>query len=280
MQKYYNDITIIVVTYKSNKNVINFIKKIPKFLKVIIVDNSYDFSLKKFNKKNIKIYFHKNNGFGTSLNYAASKIKTNYFFQISPDLEFNFKQLSKFYEVAKKLKNKFSALGPRFLNVNEKGHKQSDKQNLIGNVDAIHGSAMFIYKKNFNKIGKIDEKIFLYFEENDYCYRGKKLGLFAYQVNKTFIKKKGQTVKFNNKKNERQLENLLSWHFIWSKYYFYQKKFGRFATLIIFSPIIIRTIFKYFYTLLIKNEKKMEKYQYRLRGMIASILGRKSFLRL
>ena len=52
-----------------------------------------------------------------SINYAVKRIKTKYLLQISPDILFNFKQLNIFFKIAKKLNDKFSALGPRFLNV-------------------------------------------------------------------------------------------------------------------------------------------------------------------
>ena len=165
MKTYYNDISIIIVTYKSTNKVLQFIKKIPKKFKVILVDNSKDLILKKKIKrdKHIKLYFHKNDGFGKSLNTAVKKTKTNYFFQISPDLDFNFKQLKVFYNEAKKLKNQFSAIGPRYLNADKKSHKQSNQKINVARIDAIHGSAMFVNKKKFNLIGGIDENIFLYF---------------------------------------------------------------------------------------------------------------------
>ena len=61
MKKFNEDITIIIITYKSCDIVKNFIKKIPKKFKVIIVDNSNDLNLKKITKKykNIKIFLKK-----------------------------------------------------------------------------------------------------------------------------------------------------------------------------------------------------------------------------
>ena len=51
MKKYFNAITIIIISYKSSDQVIKFLKQIPKFFKVLIVDNSNDFKLKKKLKK-------------------------------------------------------------------------------------------------------------------------------------------------------------------------------------------------------------------------------------
>ena len=56
MKNYFKDITIIIVTYKSDEIIYNFIKKIPNKIKVIVVENSKNFHLKKnLEKKNIKI---------------------------------------------------------------------------------------------------------------------------------------------------------------------------------------------------------------------------------
>ena len=280
--KFYKYISIIIITYNSNNDVIKFIRKIPKIFKIIIVDNSNDLYLrKKFrNNKNIKIYFHENKGFGTSLNFAVKKIKTKYFFQVSPDLKFDFRQLSIIYNEGKKLKDNFSALGPRFTNADEKGHIQSNKKDRIGNVKAVHGSAMYISKKSFKKIGGIDENIFLYFEENDYCLRGRKLGLRAFQVNQTYIKKKGQTVKFKKKEEKEKLIKLLSWHYIWSEFYFHKKNKGYLLALIYFLPLLIRTTFKFLLYRSIKKNNNLIKYKYRLKGLLSSMRNEESYFRL
>ena len=122
-----NEITIIIITYKSEKIIYDFIKKIPSTIKTIIIENSQNYELKKNieqNYNNISVYIKENNGVSSALNFAVEKIKTKYFLQISPDLEFNFDDLNIFLDFANEKKNKFAAIGPRFLEVKEKGHKQ------------------------------------------------------------------------------------------------------------------------------------------------------------
>ena len=279
---YYNQITIVIISYKSRNKVLKFIKKIPRYYKIIIVENSEDINLKNIlkNFKNVSVYLRQNKGVSSAINYAVKKIKTKYFFQISPDLDFDFNKLKYFYIAANKMKNKFSALGPRYVNVNKKSHAQSNAKDKIGYVDAVHGSAMFIYKKNFNFIGGFDENFFLYFEENDYCRRGKKINLNSYQVNKIKVKKLGDTVEFFDKTKKQDLSNLLSWHFIWSKFYFFRKHYGYLFSLIYFIPIILRTIFK---LMVYKNSNKnnmYQKYKFRYEGLKASIMGHKSLYRI
>ena len=275
-------ITIILIAYKSEKLINDFVKKIPNTIKVIIIENSNNILIKrKIEKKykNIKVYIKKNEGVSASINYAAKKIKTEFFLQISPDIKFDYKDINKFIEVAKKLDNKFSALGPRFLNVNNKSHKQINKNLKIGSINSIHGSFMFINKKKFKEIGGFDDNFFLYFEETDYCKRASNVGLKAYQINEIKVKTEGRSVLIKNKKEKKKLNNILIWHFIWSKYYFTKKNYGLILSLLIFLPIIIRIILRVVFYQIINKKESIEKYQYRLSGLTNSIMGKNSSLR-
>ena len=280
--KIHNNLTVILISYKSEKKIQDFVKKIPKNIKVIIIENSKNIILKKKIEKkykNIKVFIKKNNGVSASINYAVKKVKTKYFLQISPDIEFKFKQLNIFFKIAKELNNKFSALGPRFLNVKTKSHKQIKSDLDIGSINSIHGSFMFINKKRFKEIKGFDENFFLYFEETDYCKRALNIGFKAYQVNEIKVKTKGRTVMVNSKKEKNDLANLLTWHFIWSKYYFTKKNYGSIISIILFIPILIRAFFKVIYYKLFNNKEYLEKYKYRLSGLITSIAGKSSNLR-
>ena len=275
-------ITVILIAYKSEKLINAFVKKIPNTIKVIIIENSNNLLLKrKIEKKykNIKVYIKKNEGVSASINYAAKKIKTEFFLQISPDIKFDYMDLNKFIGIAKKLDNKFSALGPRFLNVNNKSHKQINKNLKIGSINSIHGSFMFINKKKFKEIGGFDNNFFLYFEETDYCKRASNGGLKAYQINEIKVKTEGRSVLIKNKKEKKELNNILIWHFIWSKYYFTKKNYGLMLSLLIFLPIMIRIILRVVFYQIINKKESIERYKYRLSGLTNSIMGKNSSLR-
>jgi len=204
---------------------------------------------------------------------------TEFFLQISPDVLFNYKNLEKFFIIAKKLNNKFSALGPRFLNVDSKSHRQINKNLSIDTISSVHGSCMFINKKNFKEIGGFDSNFFLYFEETEYCKRALKIGLKSYQINSIKVKTSGKTVTIKNKKEQTRLNNVLIWHFIWSKYYFTKINYGNLISLFIFLPTMIRIIFRIFLYRLINNKKNEEKYKYRFNGLLSSLMGKNSSLR-
>ncbi len=276
-----NEITIIIITYKSEKLVNNFIKRIPSNIKTIIIENSQNYELKKNIEEkynNITVFIKENNGVSSALNYAVDKIKTKYFLQISPDLEFDFNYLNTFLNYANKLNDRFAAIGPRFINVKKKSHKQIKESLKFGNISSIHGSCMFINKEIFEEIGGFDENFFLYFEETDYCYRGKKKNYISYQINEIKVKSIGRTVNIENK-DQQNLNNILIWHFIWSKFYFTKKKYGLIISIIIFIPLIARTNYKIIFHNIFKNQDTLDKYKFRLDGLLKSIQGKKSFLR-
>ena len=278
-----NEVSIILIAYRSEKKINEFVKKVPKQIKTIIIENSNNLKLKKEIErkyKNIKVYIKKNDGVSSSINYAIKKIKTKYLLQISPDIVMDYKDIVKFLKTAKKLKNKFAALGPRFLDVNKNSHKQINQKLQIGAIESIHGSCMFINKSRYKEIGGFDDKFFLYFEETDYCLRGKNKNLNSYQINSIKVRQKGRTVNINNKKENKKLVNLLAWHFIWSEFYYNKKKLGHLLTIIYFFPLLIRTVFKVLLNKISKNNQNLERYKYRLKGLISAIKGQKSYLRL
>ena len=138
---------------------------------------------------------------------------------------------------------------------------------------------MFFNKKTFYEIGEWDENIFLYFEELLFCTNGSKKKLYSYQINEILVETKGTTVVILNKKEKNKWLDLLIWHFIWSKYYFHKKKYGKFISLIIFLPILARILFRITLYKITKNKILLDKYSSRLDGLLKSMKGKKSSLR-
>ncbi len=281
--KNFNNLTIILITYKSDDIIYDFIEKIPRNIKTIVVENSNNLNLKKNieNKfSNTLVYLKENKGFSSAFNLAVKKVQTEYFIHLSPDLIINFEEIDIFFEYAKKLDDKFCALGPRFVNTKKRGHKQIDQNLEIGKIKSIHGSYMFFNKKRFYDVGEWDENIFLYFEELLFCTKGSKIKLYSYQINKIKAETSGTTVVIKDLKEKNKWLNLLIWHFIWSKFYVSKLRYGFTISLLIFIPIIFRTIIKIAIYTMVKNNSKYEKYRFRLKGLYSSILGKKSFLRI
>tara|TARA_B100001057_G_scaffold472366_1_gene535596 strand:+ start:618 stop:1487 length:870 start_codon:yes stop_codon:yes gene_type:complete len=281
--KNFDKLTIILITYKSDDIIYDFIEKIPNNIKTIIIENSENIELKKKIENkflNTSVFLKKNNGFSSAFNLAVKNVQTDYFIHLSPDILLDFNDIDIFFEYAEKLNNQFCVLGPRFINTKKRGHKQIDQNLEIGKIRSIHGSYMFFNKKNFYEIGEWDENIFLYFEELLFCTKGNKKKLFSYQINKIKVETKGTTVVISNPSERNKWLDLLIWHFIWSKFYVSKKRYGFTISIIIFIPLIIRLFIRLIIYGIIKNKSKCRKYKLRFNGLYNSIFGKKSFLRI
>ena len=279
MNNYTEEVTVILISYKSKNKIIKFIENISIKVKIIIIENSKDNSIKveKFNN-NVELIIVKNKGYGSSINYARTFVKTKYFFIFNPDVEnVDDDVIKKFHSYAKKLNNNFACLGPRYINISTKTLIQSREDREIDILPSISGAAMFFDKCNFDLVEGFDENFFLYFEETDYCYRAKQKGLFSYQINSIKLNHNvGTSIEYENDLEMKKIKELQIWHFIWSKIYFYKKKYGSILCYIYFTQLYLRTKFKLIIFRIQKDENKTNKYKTRLEGMITSIKGLKS----
>ena len=284
MKNSHKEVTVVIISHRSKKKVLNLIKKISNNFKVIIVENSYDKSIRNELsdlQKNIEIIFSENNGYGSAINLARTHITTKYFFVLNPDMQkIDDNLINVFCESAKELNDNFGALGPRFENVSEKSHKQSNINEKYGQIESISGSAMFFCTEIFDKNEGFDENFFLYFEETDYCYRSNKNNYKIYQVNSQQVQHDiGTSVETTSEDEASKFKDLYAWHFIWSKFYFTKKKKGYILSLFILAPILLRTIIKMIYYKGIRNTLQEKHYQIRLDGLLSSIKGQKSIKR-
>ena len=278
------EVTLMILSHKSKNLVLNFIKDLYKKINILIIDNSDDLELKKIINNNypgVDMHITDNNGYGAAINFGSQFIKTKYFLISNPDIvSLSFDKIIEFVKAAKFLDNKFSVLGPRYLNANPKSCKQSFDNNSIATMRYLNGACMFFYKKNFDKLGGFDENIFLYFEENDFCKRSKKQHK-NYQINNIKIEhNNGTSVETNNQEEKIKQSNLRIWHFIWSKFYFHKKHYGFLFSIIYFIPIIIRTNLKIILCKIKSDKINLSKYKIRKSGLYSSILGKKSFYRI
>lgn len=275
----YEDVTIVIVSYKSSTKVQNFIKNFARKFKIIIIENSKDIFLKnEINElyKNVEVILSENIGYGSAANLAKKKILSKYFILCNPDIEgLNDDIIKKFYNKATKIDNRFLSLGPIFNDEFNKKYTEYHK------VSKISGSCMFIDSEIFDLLEGFDENIFLYFEEDDLCRRANKRKYFSYVLPEiNLIHKSGTSVENLSLEGIKKLKELTLWHFIWSKYYFYKKEHGNLLSLIIFSPTLIRTLFRLAFYKIFKNDDKFNKYKMRLNGLVTSMKGLSSFKRM
>tara|TARA_Y100000591_G_C21331165_1_gene450264 strand:- start:207 stop:503 length:297 start_codon:yes stop_codon:yes gene_type:complete len=97
-------------------------------------------------------------------------------------------------------------------------------------------------------------------------------------MNSIKVETKGRSININ-KEDQHKIDNILIWHFIWSKFYYYTKKYGKFISLLIFIPLLIRIIIKILFYKILKKKNLANKYIYRLNGLIRSMASKSSDLR-
>ena len=281
MNNSYKEVTVVIISHRSKKKVLNLVKKISNNFKIIIVENSYDKSIGNELldlRKNTQIIFSENKGYGSAVNLARKKIYTKYFFVLNPDMQkINDELITAFYNSAKELNDNFGALGPRFENVNKKSHRQSNINEKYGHIDSISGSAMFFCSEVFDRNRGFDENFFLYFEEIDLCKNCKKNGGKIYLDKKIIINHIGAgSVKSDY---NIELEKNRNWHWMWSTFYFHRKHKGYFTALLILIPKLFSSFLKIIFYQLTFNNQKKNIYFCRMSGIINSMIGKKSWYR-
>ena len=269
------DLSIVIVTFKSEDIISKCLKSIPSDIKVIIVENSKNEKFKKDleNKyKNVDCILTGNNrGYAAANNIGLNIVKTKYALVLNPDCILGHEAISNFFITANNAQD-FHLIGPAQDQMNNIDFKNT---NFI-EVENIKGFAIFFNMSKFsNKF--FDENYFLYFEEIDLCKYVKKNNGKIYLDKNILIKHEGaSSVK---KLNKTELEKNRNWHWMWSTFYFHKKHKGFLLALIIILPKLLSSFFKIFIYMLILNKEKHSIYVCRLSGIFNSIIGKKSWYR-
>ena len=279
-----NNITFIIVSFKSEKIIDDCLKSLPKNSKIIVIENSNNYNLKKsleLKYDNIEVLISENNGMGASNNLGILKSETKFAYVLNPDVKFKKDTFENLIAAAIKITD-FAILTPINSDIkfpNFKILKQNKNINdSIISVDSIDGFSMLINKEKFINQKFFDENIFLYLENDDLCKRVKKNGQKIFVIKNSIIDHKGSSS--SSIKNDPEFEYLRNWHWMWSKYYYNKKHYGIFIALIKIFFSLVSAIFKYvFYSLTLNNYKK-NIFKMRISGIINSILGNKSKYRI
>jgi N-acetylglucosaminyl-diphospho-decaprenol L-rhamnosyltransferase len=279
-------ITLIIPSYRSKKLIIAHLKKLSNSYKIIIVENSYDTTLKRIiqNKyKNVDVYLKKNIGYGKAVNFASKKVKTKYFFVMNPDAKIYQKTLSNLIQAAKKI-NRFGAIGPIYV------HQKKDyKKNSVVERKEIIAAAMLIDTKIFKKIKGYDKNIFLYYEDNDYFAKCNSLNLKLYYITNSFITHKMvkqmkknslnlHSTTFSNSAEKNSTYLIGGWHGQWSKFYFLRKYRGFLIALLICLPNFLLNLLQIIPYIFFDLSKAKYKY-FKIEGFLCSLIGMPSFKR-
>jgi len=269
------DLSIVIVTFKSEDIISKCLKSIPNDIKVIIVENSKNEKFKKDleNKyKNVDcILTGSNRGYAAANNIGLNIVKTKYALVLNPDCILEHETIRNFFITANKVQD-FHLIGP----AQDQMINMDFKNNDFIEVENLKGFAIFFNMSKFsNKF--FDENYFLYFEEIDLCKYVKKNNGKIYLDKNIVIKHEGGSSVKKLKKIE--LEKNRNWHWMWSTFYFHKKHKGFLLALIIILPKLLSSFFKIFIYMLILNKEKHSIYVCRLSGIFNSIIGKKSWYR-
>ena len=282
MQILKENLTIIIVTIKSQNIIDDCLKSIDPDIKKIIVENSSDQNFldtlkKKY--KNIQCYLTNSNlGMGAGNNFGIEKSSTRYVMILNPDTILKPDTLSQIFNISKNLD--FAVLSPLCDDKNYPNYKilkeiKDTKKDLF-EVDNIDGYAMILDKEQFNN-NFFDKNIFMYLENDDLCLRAKKNNKKIYIYSKSLISHLGG--KAVDKKYYEELEFSRNWHWNWSKFYFRKKHYGFVKAFIFGLLIFVKAILKSVYFLLINNKFKSKLYYCRASGFINAAFNRTSWFR-
>ena len=248
------ELTIVIVTFKSEVKILDCLNSIGDQANIIVVENSQNVHLKKDLEKkfsNLKCILTGGNlGYAVANNIGLKQVTTKYALILNPDTILDKNAILRFSKSIKKVKD-FWLMGPGNHQMVELdfGNKEQIE------VENLKGFAIFMNLSKFNN-EYFDENFFLYFEEIDLCKRVKKKNGKIYLDR--LIKIDHQGSKSVNNLSKFELEKNRNWHWMWSTFYFHKKYKGFFLAFIIIFPKLFSSFVKTIIYSLFFNKNKRD----------------------
>ena len=230
-----NELTIVIVLYEEEANLLLKCLENIKNFKIIIVDNAGNIHLKNKIKEKFEIYKYilnkKNYGFTKAANQAIKQCDTEYILNLNADCFIIHEDILKLLRSHKKYKNCFITT-PTFYDKESKlsynagffaeKNLERDILNLEGDVcvETVLGTAILFKKEDIMKLGLLDENFFMYYEDDDLCRRIKQKNRSVIQI----FDAKAQHVHGQLKvKNFLKRIFIRNYHFTYDELYYYFK---------------------------------------------------------
>ena len=281
MKKYNNVITVIFVSYHSDEIIKKTLKKIPSQYEILVTDNALSEHLKsdlENNFSNVSVIKPKKNlGNGAGVNFALNKVSTKYALYLDVDTEIEEDTIDRLLKIAN-IKSDWGIIAPNLKDYAYKREYFLEKElsKDILSMKFVEGCALLFNLEIIKEIGFYDEKIFLYFEENDLFYRCIKNNLKILLCKNIYIKHFGNSsidIKYNF-----EIELNRNWHYMWSKFYYYKKNYSYLKGLRETMPQFIKASIKFIFYYFI-NKKQFLIYKNRSSGLYNSYLNKPSWRR-
>ena len=281
------NLSVIIVSYKSDYVIENCINSIHSEIEIIVVDNSNNDQLKEkieTKYKNVKYILSKENlGMGAGNNLGIKNVNKDFVLILNPDVTLEKSSIDEMIIASEEIEN-FGIIAP-LSDKSEYPNYILKKNNDFNStkpfkVKSVDGYAMLLNLKKLKKLNDFyffDENFFLYLENEDLCLRLEKNDENIYIVPKSRIHHLGGKAVDPKYKNE--IEYLRNWHWMWSKFYFNKKHYGYLIALFKVFKNLISAKIKFFYYLITFNTFKRKIYQMRLLGLMSSMVGKNSYYR-
>ena len=283
------NLSIVIVTFKSEEVIHECIKSIDKDIKITVIENSNNTQFKKeleLAYSNVScILSYDNLGMGAGNNLGIKKTETDFVLILNPDVIFKDATINELIIASQKISD-FAIIAPISSDINYPNYKlDNDRKARIKNtspfrVKSVDGFAMLFNKKKLDKvIGKdyFDENFFMYLENDDLCKRIIDANEYIYVAPNSLVKHLGG--KAVNIKYKNDVEFARNWHWIWSKFYFNKKHYGYFTAFLQGFPKFFSSLIKYSFFSFIKKKIKQKIYLNRVLGFINAAINKKSWYR-
>tara|TARA_B100000963_G_scaffold256022_1_gene224608 strand:- start:52 stop:924 length:873 start_codon:yes stop_codon:yes gene_type:complete len=281
------NLSVIIVSYKSDYVIENCINSIHSEIEIVVVDNSNNDQLREkieTKYKNVKYILSKENlGMGAGNNLGIKNVNKDFVLILNPDVTLEKSSIDEMIIASQEIEN-FGIIAPlsdksEYPNYTLKKMNEFDPIKPF-KVKSVDGYAMLLNLKKLKKLNDFyffDENFFLYLENEDLCLRLEKNDENIYIVPKSRIHHLGGKAVDPKYKNE--IEYLRNWHWMWSKFYFNKKHYGYLVALLKVFKNLISAKIKFFYYLITFNTFKRKIYQMRLLGLMSSMIGKNSYYR-
>ena len=283
------NLSVIIVSFKSDHIIHRCIDSIDKEIEIIVVDNSNNAEFKKYIEEkyeNVRcILSSKNIGMGAGNNIGIRNTNKDFALILNPDVVLEKDAINQMIN-ASKIIDSFSVISPILDKIKYPNYKLDNKKNQkfdpinpfkVGSVD---GYSMLLNLKRLKQLTNFeffDENFFLYLENDDFCKRLQLNNENIFIVPKSKIYHLGgQAV---DPKYKKEIELVRNWHWMWSKFYYNNKHYGYLNATIRILKNLISAIIKSFFYSIIFDSYKSKIYKMRLSGLLNSMRGKKSFLR-
>ena len=207
-------VSIIILNYNAGELLLNCVDSLKKStytnLEILIIDNiSSDNSQKKCKEKFPDIKLIQNNenlGYCGGNNVGINEAKGKFIVILNPDTIIEPNCIDELILAYNKFGN--ALYQPKILSLNEKdiiqstgnmlhvfgfgfardkGNKVTNKEESIEKIGYASGTCLFTSREVFDKIGLLDEFLFLYHDDLDLGWRAAQIGINSYYVPKSKI---------------------------------------------------------------------------------------------